>query len=393
MTNLLIILIIVAAVFAIAQISRVYELSAKLRDEKEYGVHPNENKLNANLWMIFMVAFYGFIAWQIFTYKDHLLPQAATEHGALADQLLVFNWWILFTAFFLVETLLFVFSWKYAYSAKRKAAYYPDNNKLELLWTVVPSVVLFIIIAWGLKTWVQITAPASEDALIVELYSRQFDWAARYAGEDGEHGLANFTLVSGTNPLGLITPESIEEKVKELETEIADLENRLENEVMPDSRYKTLKNRLGSRVRQKNHILRIEKENSDQLFMAYDDVITKGEFMIPVGREIKLEIKSQDVTHSAFIPHFRVQMNAVPGKVTSFKFTPTITTAEMREITGNPDFNYVLMCNKICGAAHFNMQMEVIVGTEEEYLEWLSEQKTFLAGYNTTNNVLLTDNK
>jgi cytochrome c oxidase subunit 2 len=392
MTNLIIVLIVIAAVIAVAQMTRVYELSAKLRNEKEWGVHPKENKLNANLWIVFMLAFYGFFIWQIVAYKDSLLPVAATEHGVEVDQLLMFNWVILFIVFFIVETLLFFFAYKYAYNKNRKAAYYPDNMKLELVWTVVPSIVLFVIIAYGLKTWVSITSPASEDAIVVELYSRQFDWAARYAGDDDELGLANYTLISGTNPLGLITPESIEEKLNELDEEILKLQDELENEALPDSRRKLLTERLGRRLRQVNSIKRIEKENSDKLYLAYDDVITKGEFMIPVGKEIKLEIKSQDVIHSAFIPHFRVQMNAVPGKTTSFKFTPTITTAEMREITGNPEFNYVLMCNKICGAAHFNMQMDVLVGTEEEYQEWLSEQKTFMAVTNSKGKSLLTDN-
>lgn len=47
----------------------------------------------------------------------------------------------------------------------------------------------------------------------------------------------------------------------------------------------------------------------------------------------------------------------------------------MREITGNENFNYVLLCNKICGAAHYNMQMDIIVESQEDYEKWLSEQK------------------
>lgn len=50
----------------------------------------------------------------------------------------------------------------------------------------------------------------------------------------------------------------------------------------------------------------------------------------------------------------------------------------MQELTGNPDFQYYLLCNKICGAAHYNMKMEIIVESEEDYNQWLSEQKEFL---------------
>ena len=98
---------------------------------------------------------------------------------------------------------------------------------------------------------------------------------------------------------------------------------------------------------------------------------------IPVNRQIALQIRSQDVIHSVWIPHFRVQMNAVPGMTTHFNFVPTITTDSMRTMLNDPDFNYILMCNKVCGAAHFNMKMSIIVATEEEYNQWLSEQSTF----------------
>jgi cytochrome c oxidase subunit 2 len=89
-------------------------------------------------------------------------------------------------------------------------------------------------------------------------------------------------------------------------------------------------------------------------------------------------MRSQDVIHSAYMPHFRAQMNCVPGMVTYFKFTPTITTAEMRQITKNPDYDYLLLCNKICGAAHYNMQMTIIVDSQEDYDKWMAEQKPFM---------------
>jgi len=79
------------------------------------------------------------------------------------------------------------------------------------------------------------------------------------------------------------------------------------------------------------------------------------------------------------MPHFRAQMNAVPGMTTQFKFVPTITTSEMREQLDDAEFNYVLLCNKVCGSAHYNMQMDIIVVTEQEYENWLAEQKTFAA--------------
>ncbi len=110
-----------------------------------------------------------------------------------------------------------------------------------------------------------------------------------------------------------------------------------------------------------------------------DDKIVKAEFHLPVNKPVQFYFRAQDVIHSAYMPYFRAQMNCVPGMVTRFNFKPTKTTKEMREITGDEDFNYYLLCNKICGAAHYNMKMEIIVESEADYNAWLDEQNQFLA--------------
>ena len=97
------------------------------------------------------------------------------------------------------------------------------------------------------------------------------------------------------------------------------------------------------------------------------------------GREVEFVFRSRDVIHSAYMPHFRAQMNTVPGVPTRFKMTPTITTDSMRTVVNDPDFDYVLLCNKVCGAAHFNMQMKLVVESEESYKAWLESQEEFLA--------------
>ena len=100
--------------------------------------------------------------------------------------------------------------------------------------------------------------------------------------------------------------------------------------------------------------------------------------VIPVNHSIRLNINAQDVIHSVYMPYFRVQLNAVPGLPTFFKFVPTITTAEMRNKEDNPKFEYLVYCNKICGGGHYNMQKVVRVVTEAEYQQWLSKQKPYL---------------
>jgi cytochrome c oxidase subunit 2 len=93
---------------------------------------------------------------------------------------------------------------------------------------------------------------------------------------------------------------------------------------------------------------------------------------------IRLNVFAQDVIHSVYMPHFRLQMNAVPGLPTFFRFTPTITTAEMRIKTDNPNFEYLLYCNKICGSTHYNMQKVVRVVSDSEYNQWIAQQKPYL---------------
>ena len=111
----------------------------------------------------------------------------------------------------------------------------------------------------------------------------------------------------------------------------------------------------------------------EKLTVADDDYITKLELHMVKDQEYQFIFRSKDVIHSAYFPHFRAQMNVVPGMRTKFKFRPIISTVEMREITGNEDFNYVLLCNKICGEAHSNMHMIVVVESQEEFDAWKEE--------------------
>jgi cytochrome c oxidase subunit 2 len=104
-----------------------------------------------------------------------------------------------------------------------------------------------------------------------------------------------------------------------------------------------------------------------------DDIVTK-DFYLPVRKEVKMLIRSRDVLHSMYIPHLRAQMNAVPGMTTTFKMVPTITTDSMRTVVKDDTFDFVLLCNKICGASHYNMQMPLTVTNAADYEAWMAEQ-------------------
>lgn len=345
--NFLIFFVIILAIITVAQIARVYEISSELRGKKEEEISIRDTKFNAGLMMVFLISFFLFVTYYIVEYWDKWLPPSASIHGNTTDWLLNFNFIIILIVFVITHIFLFYFAYKYQHRTGQQATYFTHSNKLELLWTVVPAIVLSVIIVLGIKTWagVMMTDPP-ENTLVIELYAKQFDWTARYSGKDNSLGNHDYRKIEGANFLGLDSSDS----------------------------------------------------------KAYDDVVVKGEFHIPVNKPVKFIMRSQDVIHSVYMPHFRSQINTVPGMTTMFHFTPTITTEEMRK---NPNvvkqyaeinakrreqgkeeatFNYILLCNKICGASHYNMQMDIIVESEEDYNKWLGAQPVFIAGKMGENN-------
>jgi cytochrome c oxidase subunit 2 len=433
-------------------LAKVGQLTALIRNKKEEDISEADSRLNGSLFVVFMVLFYASFIWMIVRYGDYA-PPAASAHGESYDTLMQFNMYIIMAVFFLVNTLLFVFANKYRYNKDRKAKFFAHDNRLELIWTVIPSIVLAVIIIYGLRTWNEMTGEPAEDALRVEVYSKQFDWTARYPGADGEFGLANYNLITPTNPLGIVTADGVNEALADIEGQIAKLEAELSHErghllaeqakltaalhggdghhghgdhghasheeghgmasehkallearlheveamlasndvtILSEAAYEAKADKVHRLKRHRQRILEVKPFDYDGGIAAWDagtdDKIMKGEFHLPVGREVEFVFRSRDVIHSAYMPHFRAQMNTVPGVPTRFKMTPTITTDSMRTLLDDEDFDYVLLCNKVCGAAHFNMQMKVVVESEEQYNAWLEAQEEFLADKPSTVN-------
>lgn len=381
--NLFILLVLVLAIIAIAQLTKVYDLSRSLRNTREEEITAADNRLNANAWIVWMIAFFAGTIYLYVKYGDYL-PESASEHGVAVDKLMSVNIWMITIVFFIVNYFLFTFANKYRFNPARRAKFFAHDNRLEMIWTLVPGVTMAFIIVYGLITWNNMTGAASADAMQIELYSKQFDWTARYPGENKVFGAADFNLIGTTNGLGLVTEEGVAAKLAEIDHNLEQTEKAIANGkaegTMPDSYMESLEDQLYKLKRHKQRILDL-KENElngiSQWKAGADDQLVKGEFHIPVGQEIEFVFRSQDVIHSAYMPHFRAQMNCVPGVPTRFKMKPTITTAEMRQKLGNDKFDYILLCNKVCGAAHFNMKMTVVVDTPEDYAAWLAEQKTF----------------
>ncbi|GAB4377879.1 MAG: cytochrome c oxidase subunit II [Salibacteraceae bacterium] len=379
MVTILVILSIVLAILAIAQLIRVFEEASKLRGEVSPLPTDSENRYQSKMMLVFVFSYFAFFAWLTARYGGNLLPVSGSEHGESLDSLLDFNFWVITTVFVITHIFLFYFAYKYVYSKDRKALYYTHSNKLELLWTGVPAVFLAIIIIFGLSSWINIMDDAPEGSLTIELYPKQFDWTARYAGADSLIGAANYNMISTNNPLGVITKASIAQKVDELNAEIAELQAELANVPKGGIKEEELNETIAKRERQLQRVLAFRSLEPISLAAGDDDVLVKTEFYLPVNKEVNFLFRSRDVIHSAYMPHFRAQMNCVPGMITKFHFKPVRTTEQMREITGNDEFDYILLCNKICGAAHYNMKMVIKVVEQEEFDKWLSEQKTFAA--------------
>jgi cytochrome c oxidase subunit 2 len=349
MTAILTLTVLVLIGISIWQISKMFDLSQTERNTSQVA-DDNDNNTQGKLMFAFLVFIYLLTLFSFWKWGDVLLPAAASEHGSDYDNLM----WISFALIFFVQTvtqaLLHYFSFKYRGEPGKKALFYADNNRLEAIWTIIPVITLAGLILYGLYTWNNImTVEENDEALVVELYAQQFNWKARYSGEDGVLGDANVRFLQDFDGKNLVGIDATDPN-------------------------------------------------------GLDDVVTQ-ELHLPVGREIIFKMRSQDVLHSAYMPHFRAQMNCVPGMITEFAFTPITTTEDMRrdpdviakvnkinkirvenskELVANGEealepytFDYILLCNKICGASHYNMQMKIIVETPEEYEAWMSQQQTF----------------
>ena len=370
---------ILVAIVLIFQIIRVFELTSKLSGNDQSKVSFKDNRVRAFSWLLFLIWYFALFIWVVLRWGPLILPEAASQHGESIDFLFDLNWAIIIIAFVITHVVLVAFAIQYYARPGSKATFITHNNKLEMVWTVVPAAVLAVVIIYGLKTWDEFTGDVADDAVNIELYAKQFDWTARYAGADDQLGKANFNFINTSNPLGLVTETTIQIRIDELNAQIADLKEEIKT--VPKDGLKESE-KLAAIHHKESQLAKIhafKRNNELAKNAAKDDKLVKVEFHIPLGRQVNIQMRSQDVIHSAFMPHFRAQMNCVPGMITRMRFVPTITTAEMRKKTGNPDFNYLLLCNKICGAAHYNMQMDVVVDTPEDYEKWLAEQTTFNA--------------
>ena len=358
MTSFLVFIILVLVGIAVWQLTKIFDLTqigdASVNDEI---ANDKDNNLNGYLMFAFVGFIYVFTIYSFYTWGELVLGTPGSEHGKEVDNLMAISIALIFFVQTITQFLLHYFAFKYRGKEGQKALYFADNNKLEAIWTIIPVIVLAGLILYGLYTWNNIMFVDEEDkqdAIVIELYAKQFGWEARYAGTDNTLGKANVRLIEGINTLGV---------------DLADP-------------------------------------------AAQDDKVV-NELHLPVGKRVIFKMRSQDVLHSAYMPHFRAQMNCVPGMITQFSFIPTVTTADMRNdeaIVAKVDkinkirtkkskkivaeggvaldpytFDYLLLCNKICGASHYNMQMKIIVDSPADFKAWLADKPTLAQQWKDAN--------
>lgn len=362
--RLLIFVIVVLMVNIAIQVARLRGV--------EFMAGINLDKLNARLMLGFYVV--GSIAalWSSRAFRHYFIANnSASVHGEAIDQLFWITMVVVYTVFIVTNGFLFFFAYKYGKDGGRKAKYYPENHKLELIWTVVPAIVLAMLIIFGIKTWTSVMTPPEGPSAKVEVSGQQWGWILRYPGSDEKFGDISVKLIGGDNILGV--------------------------------------------------------DLSDEHVASHDDFIHDS-LVIPKGMTVDLKIRSRDVLHSVYLPHFRVKMDAVPGMDTRFHFVANQTTQEFRDnLMSNPywsqvdtvitskvvskgdtlqdgsiaqadvsrtdtihkadKFDFELACTEICGRGHYSMRKVVVVMDDTDYKAWwnrASKTKIYTGAKQTT---------
>jgi cytochrome c oxidase subunit 2 len=229
------------------------------------------------------------------------------SNWAYIDHTIIITFWITGVVFVAVVGFMAYCVWRFRHKEGQKAHYEPENNKLESWLTIGTAIGVAAMLAPGLFVWHQfVTVPA--EATDVEIMGQQWRWSYRLPGKDGKLGTTSARNVSAENPLGI---------------------------------------------------------NPDDPNGKDDVVIENGDLHLPIGKPIKVLLRSIDVLHDFYVPEFRAKMDMVPGSVTYFWLTPTRTGT------------FEVLCAELCGLAHAQMRSTVIVQEERDYHAWLEKQSTF----------------
>jgi len=210
------------------------------------------------------------------------LPETVSTYGPEIDRLFYLIYYVTGAVFFAVQITLLVFLWNYRHRPGRKATYTHGNTTLEIIWTVVPAIILVIQAFMSRSVWAEIKGRIPPTDMLIQVTAKQFNWEVAYPGPDGKLG-------------------------------------------------------------------------------TEDDVTMDNDVHVPVGKTIRVELKSRDVIHSFFVPQLRYKQDAVPGRDIPIWFKVT-----------KPG-KYEIPCAELCGFGHSGMRGWLYVHTQEEYETWAKE--------------------
>ena len=232
--------------------------------------------------------------------------EIASNWSAIDDTISV-TFWVTGVVFVVVNLFMAYAIYRYRHRREARAHYEPENKKLEWWLLAVTAVGVAAMLTPGLFVWARfVNVP--KDTAVVEAVAQQWNWKYRFPGKDGKLGTVNARNVSEGNPFG-ISPDD------------------------PDGRD--------------------------------DIVVDSPELHLPLGKSVKVLLRSNDVLHNFTVAQFRVKMDFVPGLVTHIWFTPTRTG------------NFDLLCEELCGIGHFAMRGKVIIEDDAAFQAWLAQQPTF----------------
>jgi len=320
MTMFLTIAVVVLIFVVIFQIAKASEYVSVLKGEEVS--RKQNNKINGFLMVVFLVL--GLVGvWycnELLYGKTLLVQDAASVEGARVDSMLWVTLAVTGIVFIATQVILFVFAYKYQEDTNRKVVFFAHSTKLELIWTVIPAIALTVLVVIGLRNWFLFTGEPPKNAMVVEVTGKQFGWIYRYPGKDGSFGKKYYKNIdNASNSLGLIWDDEL----------------------------------------------------------AQDDIVMEQTVYLIKGKPVKLVLGSRDVIHDVGLSHFRLKMDAVPGIPTTMWFTPKYTTKEMKELTGNPNFQYEISCDQMCGNGHYSMKGVIEVVDQEEFDAIMAKQKPY----------------
>ena len=320
MTMFLTIAVVVLIFVVIFQIAKASEYVSVLKGEEVS--RKQNNKINGLLMVVFLVL--GLVGvWycnELLYDKTLLVQDAASVEGARVDSMLWVTLAVTGIVFIATQVILFVFAYKYQEDTNRKVVFFAHSTKLELIWTVIPAIALTVLVVIGLRNWFLFTGEPPKNAMVVEVTGKQFGWIYRYPGKDGSFGKKYYKNIdNASNSLGLIWDDEL----------------------------------------------------------AQDDIVMEQTVYLIKGKPVKLVLGSRDVIHDVGLSHFRLKMDAVPGIPTTMWFTPKYTTKEMKELTNNPNFQYEISCDQMCGNGHYSMKGVIEVVDQEEFDAIMAKQKPY----------------